>query len=147
MEDTIVRTILAATDLSLQSDRALHRTALLARQFGARLVLLHVVAADQRAEIIAKQMFRATVSLGNKAAHLAELADADLWLIAGPAETAMLARLRAWLLGALIGIEISSYDLGVRGPYSGNHRAIAHGLPHGKRAALVFEPWPMTGPR
>ncbi|MCI3953055.1 MAG: universal stress protein UspA, partial [Burkholderiales bacterium] len=42
-----MRMILVGTDLSSRSDRALHRAAFLARQFKARLLLLHVVDDDQ----------------------------------------------------------------------------------------------------
>jgi len=49
-----MRTIMVATDLSVRSDRALRRATLLARQHGARIMLLHVVEeslpASQQAE-------------------------------------------------------------------------------------------------
>jgi nucleotide-binding universal stress UspA family protein len=65
--------ILAATDLSLRSDRALHRAALLARQFGARLTLLHVVDDDRPTEVVAQEILQALTLLEGYANRLAEL--------------------------------------------------------------------------
>jgi nucleotide-binding universal stress UspA family protein len=64
--------ILAATDLSSRSDRAVHRAALLVRQFGARLVLLHVVDDDQPTNVVDQRLRQAAMLLDGYANRLAE---------------------------------------------------------------------------
>jgi nucleotide-binding universal stress UspA family protein len=71
-----MRTLLAGTDLSSRSDRALGRAALLARDFKARLLLLHVVDDDQPPAMIDQDRSQAAAILGGQALHLAELASA-----------------------------------------------------------------------
>lgn len=55
--------ILATTDFSSRSERALARAALLARESGARLALLHVVDDDQSAETVARESRQARKQL------------------------------------------------------------------------------------
>lgn len=69
-----MRMLVAGTDLSPRSDRALHRAALLARQLQAGFALLHVVDDDQPTELIEKEISQATTILEGRAVHLAELA-------------------------------------------------------------------------
>lgn len=71
-----MRMLLAGTDLSSRSDRALHRAALLAREFKARLVILHVVDDDQPPALIDQDSRQATALLDGQALQLAELANA-----------------------------------------------------------------------
>lgn len=71
-----MRMLLAGTDLSSRSDRALHRAALMAREFKARLLLLHVVDDDQPPAMIDQDRRQATALLNGQALHLAELANA-----------------------------------------------------------------------
>ena len=71
-----MRMLLAGTDLSSRSDRALHRAALMAREFKARLLLLHAVDDDQPQAMIDQDTRQATALLDGQALHLAELANA-----------------------------------------------------------------------
>src|SRR3546814_6220262 len=68
--------ILAATDFSVRSERALQRAALLSRQFSAQLQLLHVVDGDQPAELVALEAAEASALLERNAAALREAAGA-----------------------------------------------------------------------
>src|SRR5690348_2457584 len=68
-----MRTLIAATDLSSRSDRALHRAALLASQFKARLCFLHAVDDDQPPTMIDQNRRQATALLAGQARHLSEL--------------------------------------------------------------------------
>src|SRR3546814_11986648 len=68
--------ILAATDFSVRSERALQRAALLSRQFSAQLQLLHVVDGDQPAELVALEAAEASALLERHAAALREAAGA-----------------------------------------------------------------------
>jgi nucleotide-binding universal stress UspA family protein len=68
--------LLVGTDLSSRSDRALHRAALMAREFKARLLLLHVVDDDLPPAMIDPDRRQATALLDGQALHLAELANA-----------------------------------------------------------------------
>lgn len=70
-----MRTLIAATDLSSRSDRALHRAALLARQFKARLWLLHAVDDDQPPAMIDQDRRQAAAFLDGQAQHLFELTE------------------------------------------------------------------------
>jgi nucleotide-binding universal stress UspA family protein len=69
--------IVAATDLSSRSDRAVHRAALLACQFEARLALLHVVDDDQPADVVDRQVRQAEMLLDGYANRLADVAGAE----------------------------------------------------------------------
>jgi universal stress protein E len=71
-----MRTLLVGTDLSSRSDRALHRAALMAREFKARLLFLHVVDDDQPRAMIDQDRRQATALLDSQALNLAELANA-----------------------------------------------------------------------
>jgi universal stress protein E len=66
--------LLAATDLSSRSDRALRRAALLASQAGAELVLLHVVDDDQPRRLVDAEAREAMALLREQATGLPELA-------------------------------------------------------------------------
>src|SRR3546814_21058724 len=68
--------ILAATDFSVRSERALQRAALLSRQFSAQLQLLHVVDGDQPAELVALEAAEASALLERNAAALRQAAGA-----------------------------------------------------------------------
>lgn len=70
-------TILAATDFSTRSDRALRRAALLARRSGARLVLVHAVDDDQAERKIAAEMAAATTLLAEQARTFREVDGLD----------------------------------------------------------------------
>src|SRR3546814_7455190 len=69
--------ILAATDFSVRSERALQRAALLSRQFSAQLQLLHVVDGDQPAELVAWEAAEASALLERNAAALRQAAGAE----------------------------------------------------------------------
>ncbi|MGK7870186.1 universal stress protein [Falsiroseomonas sp. E2-1-a20] len=68
------RRLLAATDLSARSDRALGRAALLAQASGAELILLHAVNDDQPRSLIAAERREALPVLQAQAAALPPLA-------------------------------------------------------------------------
>lgn len=68
-----LRVVLAATDLSARSDRALRRAALLAQSRKARLVVLHAVDDDQPPSIVALGQKEAGRLLHQQMAGLAEL--------------------------------------------------------------------------
>ncbi len=59
-----MRQILAATDFSGRSDRAVRRAAMLARESGARLMIVHVVDDDRDARMIEAEMVGARATLG-----------------------------------------------------------------------------------
>jgi nucleotide-binding universal stress UspA family protein len=65
--------ILAATDFSTRSQRALRRAGLLARQTGAELTLLHVVDEDQPAHLVDLERGEATKILSEQIGSVAEL--------------------------------------------------------------------------
>ena len=65
--------ILAATDFSTRSQRALRRAGLLARTHGAELVLVHVVEDDQPTALVERDRREAERSLGEQRDGLAEL--------------------------------------------------------------------------
>ena len=68
-----MRRLLAATDLSSRSDRAVRRAADLAQSFGAELLLLHVVDDDQPVSLIAAARREVTSLLRQAAVGLPEL--------------------------------------------------------------------------
>jgi universal stress protein E len=65
--------ILAATDFSTRSQRALRRAGLLARDSGAELTLVHVVDDDQPPELVALERREAERILGEQIGAMAEL--------------------------------------------------------------------------
>lgn len=60
-----LKVVLAATDFSARSDRAVRRAALLARDGGARLLLVHVVDDDQPEHIVAAECEIAETALAD----------------------------------------------------------------------------------
>ena len=68
-----MKTIMVATDFSERSDRALRRATLLARQFGASIVLVHVVDDDQPQWIVESEQEAASRLLSETAATVAEI--------------------------------------------------------------------------
>ena len=64
MAGATVRQILAATDFSERSDRAVRRAAMLARESGARLMIVHVVDDDRDARIVEAESVVARAMLG-----------------------------------------------------------------------------------
>ena len=60
-----LKVVLAATDFSARSDRAVRRAAALARQSGARLVIAHVVDDDQPEHIVAVEVELAVSALAD----------------------------------------------------------------------------------
>jgi nucleotide-binding universal stress UspA family protein len=67
--------ILAATDFSTRSQRAVRRAGLLARQTGAELTLLHVVDEEQPAHLVDLERAEANKILSEQISSLAELRD------------------------------------------------------------------------
>jgi nucleotide-binding universal stress UspA family protein len=67
-------TLLAVTDLSSRSDRALHRAALLAAELHAQLVFLHVIDDDQPSSVVEPEMRQAERILNKQALDLTEQA-------------------------------------------------------------------------
>ena len=65
--------ILAATDFSTRSQRALRRAGLLARERGAELALVHVVDDDQPPDLVALETREADRILGEQIGAMAEL--------------------------------------------------------------------------
>jgi nucleotide-binding universal stress UspA family protein len=65
--------ILAATDFSTRSQRALRRAGLLARERGAELALVHVVDDDQPPDLVALETREAERTLGEQISAMAEL--------------------------------------------------------------------------
>lgn len=70
------RRILAATDLSSRSDRALRRAAMLAQAAGTELLLLHAVDDDQPRSMVEAERREAEVLLRQQIAALPEVRDA-----------------------------------------------------------------------
>jgi nucleotide-binding universal stress UspA family protein len=70
-----VQRIAAATDFSTRSQRAIRRAGRLAGEFGATLILIHVVDDDQPAEIAALERNEAERYLAEQTSSLAELRD------------------------------------------------------------------------
>ena len=65
--------ILAATDFSTRSQRALRRAGLLARDSGAELTLVHVVDDDQPSDLVALERREAERILGEQIDAIPEL--------------------------------------------------------------------------
>lgn len=72
-----MRTVLVATDFSTRSDRALRRVTLLARRASARLVLAHVVDADQPDRLVESNRREAMVLLADLARTIREVDGLD----------------------------------------------------------------------
>ena len=68
-----MKRILVATDLSERSDRAIDRAIILARKFGARLTVLHVIDEDLPASVADRQKEAASANLQE---HLSTLSNA-----------------------------------------------------------------------
>lgn len=68
-----MKTIMVATDFSERSDRALRRATLLARQFEATMLLVHVVDDDQPRRIVDAERDEATALLRQMAATLRDV--------------------------------------------------------------------------
>lgn len=68
-----MKTIMVATDLSERSDRALRRATLLARQFEANMLLVHVVDDDQPRRIVDAERDEASTVLRQMAATLRDV--------------------------------------------------------------------------
>jgi nucleotide-binding universal stress UspA family protein len=68
-----MNTIMVATDFSERSDRALRRATLLARQFDASILLVHVVDDDQPRRIVDAERDEATTLLRQMAATLRDV--------------------------------------------------------------------------
>jgi universal stress protein E len=73
-----MHTLMAATDLSSRSDKALHQAALIALQCKARLVILHVVNEAQPAELVDRKTSEAKAILNACAADIAKLNDLEV---------------------------------------------------------------------
>jgi nucleotide-binding universal stress UspA family protein len=67
--------ILAATDFSTRSQRAVRRAGLLARESGGEITLVHVVDDDQPPDLVALERREAERILGEQIAAIAELRD------------------------------------------------------------------------
>lgn len=103
-----MKTILMATDFSERSDRALRRATLLARQFGAKLILIHVVDNDQARRIVETER--------DEAARLMQQMAATLWDVDGvDCETQVI--LAAPFAGIVEAVEDLAPDLLVIGPH------------------------------
>lgn len=76
-----MRRILAATDFSSRSERALRRAGLLAKQFSAKLALLHVVDDDQPAHQIEIAKNSSEILLKEQAQTLPELQGIDCQIL------------------------------------------------------------------
>ncbi len=68
-----MKTIMVATDFSRRSDRALSRAAVLARQFGASIILIHVVNDDQPRRIVEIEHEESAVLLAQSAETFKEV--------------------------------------------------------------------------
>ncbi|ABD05979.1 UspA [Rhodopseudomonas palustris HaA2] len=70
-----LKLVVAATDFSARSDRAVRRAALIARKAGARLVIVHVVDDDQPERIVAAECDLAETALADAIREHAYLTD------------------------------------------------------------------------
>ena len=103
-----MKAIMVATDFSERSDRALRRATLLAQQFQAAIVLVHVVDADQPRRIVDSERDEAEALLSELAATLR---DAD------GVNCQTLVILSAPFAGVLQAVEERKPDLLVLGPH------------------------------
>lgn len=144
-----MRTVLAATDFSTRSDRALRRAVLLARQIGAEIVLVHVVDEDRPARLVEAERREAELVLAELAGttagcdgircrwmlrggdpfagllEAAELVDADLVLVGPPR--------RQLLAGVLTGTTAERVIRRSRRPV-----LVANGVPAAPYRRLLF---------
>src|SRR3954470_2892586 len=74
----IMHTLMAATDLSSRSGKALHQAVLIALQCKARLVILHVVDEAQPAELVDRRISEVKAFLNACAADIAKLNDLEV---------------------------------------------------------------------
>ena len=78
-----MKLILVATDFSARSDRAIRRAGLLAREQGARLMLLHVVDDDRPERLVAEEMATAQELLEKTAASVLSDALCEVKVVLG----------------------------------------------------------------
>ena len=78
-----MKLILAATDFSARSDRAIRRAGLLAREQGARLMLLHVVDDDRPERLVVEEMATAQELLEKTAASVLSDARCEAKVVLG----------------------------------------------------------------
>lgn len=144
-----MRTILVATDFSTRSDRALRRAVLLARQIGARLILVHVVDEDRPARLVelegreAEQLLAETAATlsttdGLECRPLLRYGDAFSGVLEAAAETSpdllLLGPPRRQLLeGVLTGTTTERVIRAGRWPV-----LVAHGVPAGPYRRLIL---------
>lgn len=76
-----MKRIIAATDFSTRSQRALRQAGLLARQRGAQLTLLHVVDEDQPAHLIQLERTEGEAILNEQISSVAELQGIDCRIV------------------------------------------------------------------
>ena len=76
-----MKRILAATDFSTRSQRALRQAGLLARQTGAQLTLLHVVDEDQPPHLIQLERAEGEAILNEQVGSVAELQGIDCRIV------------------------------------------------------------------
>ena len=74
----MMHTLMAATDLSSGSGKALHQAVLIALQCRARLVILHVVDEAQPAELVDRRIAEVKAFLTPCAADIAKLNDLEV---------------------------------------------------------------------
>lgn len=79
----MTNTILAASDLSERSDRALHRAATLAHATGASLTVVHVVDDEMPDDVRGELLSRAETMLRNQVGHLADEISLETKVVAG----------------------------------------------------------------
>ena len=93
-----MRKLLCATDLSTRADRAVRRAALLARQYGAELLLLHVVDDDQPKHFVEARLAEARAHLETDAARApgGPEAIAAIEVVAGHASETIARYARDW---------------------------------------------------
>lgn len=86
-EHSEMRRILAATDFSGRSERAIRRAGLLAKKFGAEIVLAHVVDDDRPKHMVQVAENEATAALENTVRSLSELSGCrcDVRIVRGDA--------------------------------------------------------------
>lgn len=68
-----MKQIVAATDLSERSDRAIRRAILLARQFGGEITLVHVIDDDRPAALVQSEQAKATELVEQQGRSVADI--------------------------------------------------------------------------
>ena len=99
--------ILVPTDFSTRSDRAVRRASLLAKQYSATLVLVHVVDDDQPAHLVEARRQEATTLLSELTASIGEMEGVNCQAVVGLGEA---------FEGVLQAAEDAHADLLVMGP-------------------------------